>query len=181
MVHSEIRLVNFDVWLVPFEAWLVLSALFQLWGWPVNNSAKSEKISKAIIRLHDVTLRTLNGINLPAQSMPTRRQWNQDETGKMTVGSTPTSHALRSGVGEFVVAIFQPPSKSWHLSCDRGVLWNINNYFTKSNPHLQLGGGNIPRFEQIWIDIESYSCNHKDCMVTTTRDTSNFDIISQLV
>jgi len=59
---------------------------------------------------------------------------DQDETEKIRVGSTlPTSRpqAPKSGrVGASVVAIFQPPSKSGHLSRNRRAFWEINNYLS---------------------------------------------------
>ena len=98
-LRSEIWLV---VWLVRSKISLALSASFQLRGWPANNSSKGEEIIKAVIGLRNVTLHIPIKINLLAQSMATRRQWNQDETEKMTVGSTLTSRAPRSEwVGEF--------------------------------------------------------------------------------
>jgi len=63
-----------------------------------------------------------------------------------------------------VVDIFQPPSRSPHVSRDSRVLWEIDSYSIKTNPYLHMGVGYIPRMKEsvtplkwrrwLWIDAD---------------------------
>jgi len=53
-----------------------------------------------------------------------------------------------------VVDIFWPPSRSQHVSCDRGVLWEIDNYSIKIDPYLHMGVGYALRMKELVMPLE---------------------------
>jgi len=51
------------------------------------------------------------------------------------------------------VDIFRPPSRSQHVSRDRGI-WEIDNYSIKTDPYLQKGVDYILRMKETVTPLE---------------------------
>ena len=94
-----------------------------------------------------------------------------------------------------VVDIFQPPSRSQHVSRDREAFWYINSYYIKADPYLHIGVSYDLRMKQVVMDRCRFLCMrsqltninpcgykdsaHSNLMVTTLHDTRIHDITYQ--
>ena len=77
----------------------------------------------------------------------------------MIVGSTPQLPVPKllevKKLGASILDIFRPPSKSQHMSRDKGVRWKIDSYSIKIDPFLHMGSVMPLKWSRwLWIDTD---------------------------